>query len=366
MAIIYTYPSAGSVAATDSFIVTDSSNKTKTITAQGIADYIDGTVTLQETLNTGNTAYYGTGGAGGEGDIKLGDIIGGVNTTTITLSGQTGDITTETAAGGGHLVVGGDIKPAANIVNSTGAMSITTTNNSLEIMADTTLTGGKALIIQNYSGSVDLTSNSGNIKTFTGSGTNQVLSTTGAVTVSAAGNSLTLNAGTNASLTATSAALISAGTSLQLQAAAGEWTTSSGDFNFAGGLKLSSVIKDSAGNTSGGVANKVLLSTASNLVQWRNLSDSLTLPTNNIFVGSVSNTPTSSSLITVNSASNLLTIGSAAPTTTTVLGKLSIPSTPPSTATSAGVAGEIIAGTDDYIYICTATNTWVRVQASTF
>ena len=132
-----------------------------------------------------------------------------------------------TAAGGGHLVVGGDIKPAANIINSTGAMSITTTNNSLEIMADTTNTGGKTLIIQNYSGSVDLTSNSGNIKTFTTSGTNQMLSTTGAVTVSAAGIALTLNAGTNASLASTSATSITAGTSLSLQGASGEWTVAS-------------------------------------------------------------------------------------------------------------------------------------------
>jgi len=367
MAIIYSYPLKSPVAGDDTLIVTDSSdNSTKTVKLSAIADFVDDTVTLQETLNTGNSAYYNGGGALGESKILLGDVIGGVNTNTITLDGQTGDITTATGAGGGHLVVGGDIKPAANIINSTGAMSISTTKNSLEIMADTTNTGGKTLIIQNYSGSVDLTSNSGNIKTFTTSGTNQMLSTTGAVTVSAGGNALTLNAGTNTSLTAGSAISVSAGTSLSLAAASGEWAVASGDFNFAGGLKLSSIIKDSAGNNAGGVANKVLLSTSANLVQWRNLSDSLTLPTNNIFVGSASNTPASSSLITVNSSSNLLTIGSAAPTTTTVLGKLSIPSTPPASATAAGVAGEIVAGSDGYIYICTATNTWVRVQAVTF
>lgn len=367
MAIIYSYPLKSPVAGNDTLIVTDSSdNSTKTVKLSAIADFVDDTVTLQETLNTGNSAYYNGGGVLGEGKILLGDVIVGVNTETIRLDGQTGDITTSTAAGGGHLVVGGDIKPAANIINSTGAMSITTTKNSLEIMADTTNTGGKTLIIQNYSGSVDLTSNSGNIKTLTTSGTNQMLSTTGAVTVSAAGNALTLNAGTNASLASTSATSITAGTSLSLQGASGEWTVASGDFNFAGGLQLSSVIKDSAGNNAGGVVNKILASKSDNKVTWKAVSDAMNLPSTNIFVGSVANVPAASSLITVNSASNLLTIGSAAPTTTTVLGKLSIPVTPPASATAAGVAGEIIAGSDGYIYICTATNTWVRVQAVTF
>lgn len=40
--------------------------------------------------------------------------------------------------------------------------------------------------------------------------------------------------------------------------------------------------------------------------------------------------------------------------------------TPIATATTTGVAGTIIVGSDNYIYICTATNTWVRVLGLTW
>lgn len=40
--------------------------------------------------------------------------------------------------------------------------------------------------------------------------------------------------------------------------------------------------------------------------------------------------------------------------------------TPPATAASTGTQGEIRFGTDGYLYLCTATNTWVRVQLSTW
>jgi len=58
MAVIYSYPQKGSVVDGDLFVITDpaDSNKTKTVTAQTLANYIDGEVTLQEVLDTGNTA----------------------------------------------------------------------------------------------------------------------------------------------------------------------------------------------------------------------------------------------------------------------------------------------------------------------
>ena len=63
MAIIYTYPKKSSVEANDTFIITDSGdNSTKVVTAQSLANYIDGTITLQEVLDTGNAAYYNAGG----------------------------------------------------------------------------------------------------------------------------------------------------------------------------------------------------------------------------------------------------------------------------------------------------------------
>lgn len=40
--------------------------------------------------------------------------------------------------------------------------------------------------------------------------------------------------------------------------------------------------------------------------------------------------------------------------------------TPPATAGATGVAGEIRFGTDGYLYLCTATDTWLRVQLVTW
>lgn len=71
MAIIYTYPKKSSVAANDTFIITDSSdNSTKVVTAQSVADYVGGTVTLQEVLQTGSSATGNTGNTWA-GDMSL-------------------------------------------------------------------------------------------------------------------------------------------------------------------------------------------------------------------------------------------------------------------------------------------------------
>jgi hypothetical protein len=40
--------------------------------------------------------------------------------------------------------------------------------------------------------------------------------------------------------------------------------------------------------------------------------------------------------------------------------------TPPASATATGTAGTIIIGSDGYLYLCTATDTWVRVQLTTW
>ena len=90
MAIIYTYPVKTSLVAADKLVISDSAdnNKTKTITAQEIADFVDGEVTLQEVLNTGNRAG---ANAGGISTILLQD---STPTTTITLDGSNGGITT--------------------------------------------------------------------------------------------------------------------------------------------------------------------------------------------------------------------------------------------------------------------------------
>jgi hypothetical protein len=89
MAIIYSYPQKTSVVADDTLVINDSadSNKTKLVTIQSIADFVDGEVTLQEVLNTDNRA---SSSGGGVSTILLQD---STPTTTITLDGSTGDVT---------------------------------------------------------------------------------------------------------------------------------------------------------------------------------------------------------------------------------------------------------------------------------
>ena len=104
MAIIYTYPVKTSLVAADKLVISDSAdnNKTKTITAQEIADFVDGEVTLQEVLNTDNRAK---SDAGNTSTILLQDALG---TTTITLNGSTGEIdTTGNISADGTLGVAG-------------------------------------------------------------------------------------------------------------------------------------------------------------------------------------------------------------------------------------------------------------------
>ena len=104
MAIIYSYPQKTSVVADDTLVINDSadSNKTKLVTIQSIADFVDGEVTLQEVLNTGNRA---SSSANGISTILLQD---STPTTTITLNGSTGAIETTTdITADGRLNVGG-------------------------------------------------------------------------------------------------------------------------------------------------------------------------------------------------------------------------------------------------------------------
>lgn len=72
---------------------------------------------------------------------------------------------------------------------------------------------------------------------------------------------------------------------------------------------------------------------------------------------------------TTGNGSNTTTIGNSSITDTYFGGttKMHITlGTPPANATATGVAGTFIFGTDGYLYLCTATNTWVRIQLSTW
>ena len=104
MAIIYTYPVKTSLVAGDKILISDSadSDKTKTITAQEIADFVDGEVTLQEVLNTSNRAKSDVGNTS---TILLQDALAA---TTITLNGSSGEIaTTGNISADGTLGVAG-------------------------------------------------------------------------------------------------------------------------------------------------------------------------------------------------------------------------------------------------------------------
>ena len=104
MAIIYSYPEKTSTIGTDQVLISDSQDKKKTkyVTMQTIADYIDGEVTLQEVLNTGNTA------ASNAGNVSTILLQNASPSTTITLNGSNGEIaTTGNISADGTLGVAG-------------------------------------------------------------------------------------------------------------------------------------------------------------------------------------------------------------------------------------------------------------------
>ena len=143
MAIIYTYPRKSTAEANDLVVISDSSdsNKTKQLTLQSIADYIDGEVTLQEVLDTGNTAtdqsitLTGLGGGGSnitiDGDFRAFNITALNNTTVdgnLTVNGTSSTLNTT-------LTVSG-----STVINDT--VSITGTELALDTGTELRVTGG--------------------------------------------------------------------------------------------------------------------------------------------------------------------------------------------------------------------------------
>ena len=98
MAVIYSYPQKGSVVDGDLFVITDpaDSNKTKTVTAQTLANYVDGEVTLQEVLDTGNTA----------------------NNQSITLTGAPASISSSTVTATTSATIANVTHSSSNILSS--------------------------------------------------------------------------------------------------------------------------------------------------------------------------------------------------------------------------------------------------------
>ncbi len=323
MAIIYTYPQKASVDANDTFLMTDSSdNQTKTVTASAIAAYIDDEVDLQEVLTKGNTAtqdinltgnYNGTGNITASGTFSLGG--------NATLTGAGTQFITKTT---GEL----------NILASAGVLGLRASGatNKLKLQSDFDID------VDAPSGKLNVVSLESNLD-----------STSTKIT----GENVVLG-----SSTATGTVRITGGSG-----SSGYFPNSITDeFSFNGATRFNQPIKDLNGSTGG--AGQALLAVSGGKVEWTTV-ESQTLAANQIFAGNVSGVPTATGLITANAVTGNITIGVAG-SQVTVADKLIIPITPPATATSTGTRGEIIAGNDDYIYICTASNTWVRVLASTF
>ena len=322
MAIIYTYPQKASVEATDTFLITDSSdNQTKTVTASAIASYIDDEVDLQEVLAKGNTAtnninltgnYNGTGNITASGTFSLGGnaTLTGAGSQVITKT--TGDLNVFAAAGDAKLRSSGATNKV--ILQSDFDIDIEAPTGTIDIDAvniDIDCTDFRV-----DAPTVDIGSdNTGYVRITGGSG----------------------------------------GNGFYPAAITDNW-------NFNGIVTFNQPLIDRAGSTGG--SGQALFAIAGGKVEWTTVQ-AQALAANQIFAGNVSGIPTATGLITANAVTGNVTIGVAG-SQVTVADKLIIPITPPATATSTGTRGEIIAGNDGYIYICTASNTWVRALASTF
>lgn len=133
MALIYSYPQKSSVVAGDLFVITDpaDNNKTKTVTAQTLANYIDGEVTLQEVLDAGNTATGANANITISGDLSS-------NRATITSTATIANVTTSSSA----IQSSNDL----TISNITGQLTLSSPNqiNLTSANAGVVLTTGGA------------------------------------------------------------------------------------------------------------------------------------------------------------------------------------------------------------------------------
>ena len=133
MALIYSYPQKSSGVAGDLFVITDpaDNNKTKTVTAQTLANYVDGEVTLQEVLDAGNTATGANANITISGDLSS-------NRATITSTATIANVTTSSSS----IQSSADLR----IQNTTGQLSLEGPNqiNLTSVGAGIVLTTGGA------------------------------------------------------------------------------------------------------------------------------------------------------------------------------------------------------------------------------
>ena len=216
MAIIYSYPSKSSVASGDLFVISDASdnNKTKSITAQDIADFVDGEVTLQEVLQTGSSALGETGGAwSGNMSLQSSAPTAGPQIARrfiVDVNGLTGSGTNKTAYLVGDLEIAGNGASDAGDLNMSGSFEVVGNGtiagnlNMSEATSDIIFSGGAITSTSGFGvqvrpsagQNIDLDTGAGGNINLTGSGTADLIANMGGIIdVTSAGNA-TFSTGT--------------------------------------------------------------------------------------------------------------------------------------------------------------------------
>jgi hypothetical protein len=201
MAIIYSYPSKGSVASDDLFVISDASdnNKTKKITAQDIANFVDGEVTLQEVLETGSSAIGNTGNSWA-GDMSLtqgGNIVLPqiARRFIVDVNGLTGGGSNKTAYLVGDLEIAGNGASDAGDLNMSGSFEVVGNGtiagnlNMSEATSDIIFSGGTITSTSGFGvgirpsagQNIELDTGAGGNITLTGSGTADLIANMGGI-----------------------------------------------------------------------------------------------------------------------------------------------------------------------------------------
>ena len=354
MAIIYSYPTKGSPAAAgDLLLISDSadSNKTKSITVQSIADFVDGEVTLQEVLDTGSSALENLPGGWG-GVMSLAK--SGAPAVNITLdvnaaSGGTGTAaiyTTNNAEIGGDLRVTSEATVVGDLVMEQATSDIIMSKGNIQTQTASDLnfvvtTGGQVYNFDPSTTDIDfnvgITSNrirnanweldgdfdlnaignvvfDSNTQTIR-SGGDAIFASTGADTVIGANDTLYLGKTTgiyepvNTVIHAEQTITLTTDTSttnFKLNGSVPQIESNS-DHQFIGEIRLpgSATPPGSTGEVikSEGVGNNPI---------WADPTSLLTLPSTQIYAGDVSNVPAATNFITVDVPNNDITLGTNA------------------------------------------------------
>ena len=312
MAIIYSYPSKGSVASGDLFVISDASdnNKTKQVTAQDIANFVDGEVTLQEVLQTGSTATGSTGDTwSGNMTLNQSNVIGTTpRRFEIDLNGLAGSGGNKTAYLIGNLEIAGNAGSDSGDLNMSGNLEVASNGSiagSLSMSQNTSdiIFSGGAITSTSAFGVQVRPSAGQNIELGTGAGGNITLSGSGTA-------DLIANMGGIIDITSTGNATFSIGTKdyLLVDAAGGSTTLEGKDVFIHGRGATGSVIN--IGGTISNTRPDSIMSQAENIFQVKTTTGSSRFYTHG---GSGVNTPGINS-VSAHSFYNEIRLGGTAAT----------------------------------------------------